>query len=289
MRVPYFLVLAAGLALSNAAAAQTQITPGAQIRPQQQLPGQVRPVTPLRPETPPTPVTDTEVAIEPGGRPEDMVLHVMPTTGISFHGRSAALPAPALAPHVARITGGRIDTLGVRLQASAPGATPTPRSAATPETPRYRLGATGAVILRVPVSLRDLPEDAIGLSVSCGLYASRQVPSPVATSPFRDIASTGAAADERRVARGEAEAFIRNIGRYEMTFDIPMQLRPFYRLSDARSYQCGVTMLVDRVTQPGVDRISLTFISDPRRPSSRPPYRPAAGTTPIYVVEGNLQ
>jgi hypothetical protein len=237
--------------------------------------------------TPPA-ATPSEVAIEPGTRPQDMRLHVLSSAGIRFHGVSAPLPRPALPPDVVRIVSGRIDTPGIRLHASAPGATPTARSAATSETPFYRLGTTGAVTLRVPVSLRDLPSDAIGLHMSCVLSALRNVPSP-RTSPFRDLHADGAGAHSRMVARGEGETFIRNIGRYETTFDIPMQLRPFYRLEDARSYACAVQMLVDRVSEPGVERLAIDVLADPTRPASRAPYHPAAGTTPLLLVRGNIQ
>lgn len=275
---------------ANLPAAQVQIDPNIarQARPLPPVVLQATPLAPPTPTPPPTPVT-SQVAVEPGSRPQDIAVHVLSGAGMRFFGVSGALAAPALPPHVTRITSGRIDTPGISLRASAPGATPTPRSASTPGPPRYRHGATGAVILRVPVSLRDLPSDAIGISLACTLSAGRQVPIPVATSPYRDVFSEGFGTHSRMVARGDGEAYFADIGRYETVFDIPMQLRPFYRLQDARSYVCAVLMLVDRVVPPGVNQIPIESLADPARPSSRPPYHPAAGTTPILIVRGNIQ
>ena len=82
---------------------------------------------------------------------------------------------------------------------------------------------------------------------------------------------------------------ITNINRWETTVDIPMVLRPFQRLEDARSYDCAIRMFVDRVSPPGREQLMLVALVDPASSSSRAPYRPAAGTTPQLYVRGNIQ
>jgi hypothetical protein len=68
-----------------------------------------------------------------------------------------------------------------------------------------------------------------------------------------------------------------------------MQLRPFHRLEDARSYVCGVRMSVDRVSPPGRQQLDIVGLVDPSRSTSRAPFHPAPGTTPQLYIQGNIQ
>ena len=234
-----------------------------------------------------TPPPPTQVAIEPGGRPEDMRVWALSGSTIRYYGTTARLPAPAL-PEARRIVSGRIEVPALTLQASAPGATPTPRSSVV-RPPDFFYGPTGAVMLRVPISMRDLPEDALGLGLRCSLSRGRYVPRPIETSPHVALSSMGTGAEESFVALGSVELQITNINRWETTVDIPMVLRPFQRLEDARSYDCAIRMFVDRVSPPGREQLMLVALVDPASSSSRAPYRPAAGTTPQLYVRGNIQ
>ncbi len=248
----------------------------------------------------PAPAATAQVALEPGGRPEDLIVHVLPPSGIRFFGVTPPGAAPALPPPSARIVGGRIESPGVRLQASAPGATATPRSSATSEAPTYARGLRSDVVLRVPVSLRDMPGDTFGIVLTCQLYASRFVPfTPgrardgtaieVPLPPHEALYTRGGRAGDHQVAFGGGQAFIRSIGRYEQVFDIPLQARPLFRIEDARSYQCNVDIRVVRSTGGGVDVRLLSALAAPSGPGSRADFRPAAGTTPLLNVEGNIQ
>lgn len=292
---------------ANAPVAPMQINPGVVgqiVRPQVQLPpGAVINRTPAASSsgaTPPPAARTSEVALEYGGGGEDLVVHVLSTPAIRFYGTSAAVAAPTPPAPVSRIVAGRIDTPGIRLQASAAGA--TPRSSTSSEAPRYGVGIRSDVVLRVPVSLRDLPPETRGIELNCALFASRFVPfverervagdpdgegpmaEPVAgTAPFY---SSGARAGEREVAFGMAGAYIVNLNNFSATFDIPLQLRPFFRLQDARQYQCDVEITYERASGRGIDRGVLSTLAGPSGPAG---YRPAAGTTPLLTVEGNLQ
>jgi hypothetical protein len=303
---------------ANLPVAQMQITPQVAIaRPQAQLPQAQRPQAQLpqtavinrapssstpSTSTPPPAARTSEVALEYGGGGEDLVVHVLSTPAIRFYGASPALTAPTPPAPVSRIVGGRIDSPGVRLQASTVGA--VPRSSTQSEAPRYGVGIRGDVVLRVPVSLRDLPPETRGIELNCALFASRFVPfverervagdpdgtgpmaEPVAgTAPFY---SSGARAGEREVAFGMAAANIVNLNNFSATFDVPLQLRPFFRLQDARQYMCDVTLTYQR---PGgrtghIDRGVLYVLAGPSGPAG---FRPAAGSTPLLTVEGNIQ
>jgi hypothetical protein len=297
---------------ANLPAATLQIDPrvaGQVIRPQAVPPTAViRPgassapaSTPSSSATPtPAPATPTsQVAVEPVGAGGDLIVHVLTTPSIQFFGVTPAATAPAPPAPIARIVSGRIDTGGVRLQASAPGATPTARSSATPETPQYARGLRSDVVLRVPVSLRDMPAETFGIEFNCHLFTSRFVPfvsrertaiDPPGDGPMsapvagaEAFYSSGARAANQEVAFGAAWSFIRSIGNYSTTFDIPLQTRPFFRLQDARSYHCDVELRVARTG--GMDRHILSVITA----SGPAGYHPAAGTTPALTIEGNLQ
>ena len=298
---------------ANLPAATLQIDPrvaGQVIRPQVAAPptaiirpsGSAPASTPSSSATPtPTPPAPTsQVAIEPVGAGGDLIEHVLTVPAIRFYGVTPSMTPPTPPSPVNRIVSGRIDTAGIRLQASAPGATPTPRSSATPETPQYGRGIRGDVVLRVPVSLRDMPSDLIGMELNCHLFTSRFVPFTVRERTSIDppgegamsepvagteaFYSSGSRSSEKEVAFGVAWSFIRSIGNYSTTFDIPLQLRPFFRIQDARSYHCDVELRVSRTG--GMDRHVLSTITGPTGPAG---YRPAAGTTPALTIEGNLQ
>jgi len=274
--------------------AMLQIDPSvaAQIRPQVTLPPSATIVRPgvSAPAPAATPgvaapaAAPTQVAIQPGGRPEDMRVYALSGSTIRFFGVTPRLSAPAL-PEARPMVGTRIDSPAITLQASAPGATPTPRST-TVRAPFYRYGASGAATIRVPISMRDLPAETLGLGLSCTLSRGRYVPSPVDTSPYVALWSQGTGAEESFVAIGEVELQITNINHWEATAEVPMQLQPFQRLEDARSYDCAVRVFVDRVSPPG--RLQL-MIGSLVTSTSRPGYHPAPGTTPQLFVRGNIQ
>ena len=110
---------------------------------------------------------------------------------------------------------------------------------------------------------------------------------PPDTTAYADLGTLNANAEENEVAQGEVDVSIDNINRWDTTVDIPMQLRPFYRLQDARSYICSVYMNVDSLSSPGRDQIPIVSLVDPASP--RPLYRAAPGTTPQLRLRGNIQ
>jgi hypothetical protein len=284
--------------LSQCNASLPQLNPN--LRQIQPLPLPLpRPLPSPAPTPTPAPTaTPSQVALEPGGRPEDLIVHVLPGSSIRFFGVMAPLPSPTLPAPSAAIVGGRIDSPGVRLQASAPGATPTARSATGSEAPVYSRGLRRDVVLHVPVSLSDMPAETVGIVLTCALFTSRFVPFITSTSPsgehsaapdpaYADLATSGSRSAERQVAFGAGWAYIRNIGHFEAVFDIALQTRPFFRVQDARSYQCDVDIRTTRVGGTDVTLLSsLTAASGPR---SRPGFQPAAGTSPLLTVEGNIQ
>jgi hypothetical protein len=237
-----------------------------------------------------TPAATTQVALEPGGRPEDLIEHVLVLSGVSYHGVGPDAPPPVLPNPVHPILGGRIDTEGLNLRASAPGAVPTPRSSSTPETPTYAHLPGSDVTLHIPVTLDDMPAETSGMIFDCSLFTTRFVPDTPSTSlrpePSPLASMIGPRADYRVVAWGYGESFIRSINHYAVTYDIPFHLRPFFRLQDARSYACDIELRTQSADGlPG--RGSLAHYVDPS--SSFAAFHPAPGTHPILTVEGNIQ
>jgi hypothetical protein len=257
------------------------------IRPNQPTP-LPRPMHIIPTAPAPIPTASTQVAIEPGARPEDNRVFALSGSTIEFHGRTAALPAPPL-PVPAHIDHNRLVVPALTLQASAHGDEPTARS--SHETPPfYHFGATGDVVISVPVRMSDLPTDMLGLYLDCSLSRGRYVPSPVESSPYVALWSPESGGEGAEVAIGTADVYIAShIDRWETTIDVPLQLRPFQRLEDARSYDCAVKASVDRVSPPGRELLDIASLVSPTSSSSRAPYHPAPGTTPQLYVRGNLQ
>lgn len=257
-----------------------------QVRPLQPHPNLIAPVIGSNAMTPPssepTP-TPTQLAVEPGSRLEDIRVFGLSGDTVSFHGVTPAL-SPSPLPAAISIAGGVIAPPALTLQASAPGAAPSPRSSVVP-APFYHRGTRGDVTMRVTISMRDLPSDALGLGINCMLSRARYVPPD--TTTYADLGTLNANAEENEVAQGEVDVSIDNINRWDTTVDIPMQLRPFYRLQDARSYICAVYMNVDSLSSPGRDQIPIVSLVEPASP--RPLYRAAPGTTPQLRLRGNIQ
>lgn len=236
----------------------------------------------------PSPVS-TRVMLEPGSRAVDMTEHVLLLSGLSYTGVSAPPPAPAM-PSVSHIISGRIDTPGLTLRASAPGATRA--TSPLPSAPAFTVAGGGDVTLRVPIAFDDMPAATAGLRLDCFLFLTRWAPNTATgVDPrYAAISTDGSGAQQALVARGGVRIYIPSNGHFATTLDIPLALQPFFHLADVRSYSCDVYLLQFRfgdVHDPLADGGTLEELAGPA--SASPEYHAAAGTSPQLIIAGNIQ